>query len=406
MPSYVTHLECALCGKHYDHRRLQTLCPDCSRPLYARYDLAAVGRAVSKEDLKARERSLWRYAELLPIDNLSGRVTLGEGWSPLLPCPALGHEFGLSHLLVKDEGQMPTGSFKARGQAVAVSRAKELGVTSLAIPSAGNAGGAMAQYGARAGMACHVFMPADVPQINRIECVAAGAKTYLVRGLITDCGKIVREGTPHRGWFDVSTLKEPYRVEGKKTMGLELAEQLDWELPDVILYPTGGGTGLVGMWKAFEELEALGWIGPKRPRMVAVQAEGCAPIARAFHAGAEFAEPFPNAHTMASGIRVPAAVGDFLMLRALRESGGTALTVTDAEIDAGTRLITRREGLFVCPEGGALVAALGKLVGDGWIRPDERVVLFNTGTGLKYPECFPVELPVLDPRELIDYTAL
>jgi threonine synthase len=333
-------------------------------------------------------------------------ISLGEGWTPLLPCRRLGAHLGLENLLVKDEGQMPTGSFKARGMAVAVTRAKELGARSLAVPSAGNAGGAMAQYGARAGLDCHVFMPADVPELNRIECVAAGARTFLVRGLITDCGKIVREGTPHRGWFDVSTLKEPYRVEGKKTMGLEIAEQLEWKLPDVILYPTGGGTGLVGMWKAFQEMEALGWIGADRPRMVAVQSEGCAPIARAFREGREFAEPWQDAQTLASGIRVPAAVGDFLMLQALRESGGTAVTVSDAEIDGGTRLITQQEGLFVCPEGGAVVAGLRKLLESGWIGGREQVVLFNTGTGLKYPECFPVELPVLDPREPVDYASL
>jgi threonine synthase len=366
-----------------------------------------VRAVLPREALRDREASLWRYAELLPVEDVRQRVSLGEGWTPLLHCPSLGRHLDLPDLWVKDEGQMPTGSFKARGQAVAVTRAKELGARSLAIPSAGNAGGAMAQYGARAGLPCHVFMPADVPHLNRIECVAAGARTYLVRGLITDCGKIVREGTAARGWFDISTLTEPCRVEGKKTMGLELAEQLGWELPDVILYPTGGGTGLVGLWKAFAEMEALGWIDAKRPRMVAVQSEGCAPIARAFHEGAEFAEPWQNAQTMASGIRVPAAVGDFLMLRALRESGGTAVTVSDPEIDAGTRLITQREGLFVCPEGGALVAALAKLLSSGWIRPAERVVLFNTGTGLKYPECFPdIDLPVLDPNGRIDYASL
>lgn len=406
MPNYVTHLECTRCGKPYSDRALQTLCTDCARPLYARYDLAAVRSAVRREDFRSREASLWRYRELLPVDESTEIVSLGEGWTPLLPCARLGPHLGLKDLRVKDEGQMPTGSFKARGMAVAVTKAKELGARSLAVPSAGNAGGAMAQYGARAGLECHVFMPVDVPELNRIECVAAGARTYLVKGLITDCGKIVREGTPHRGWFDVSTLKEPYRVEGKKTMGLELAEQLDWRLPDVVLYPTGGGTGLVGMWKAFQEMEALAWIGPERPRMVAVQSEGCAPIARAFHAGAEFAEPWQNAQTMASGIRVPAAVGDFLMLQALRESGGTAVTVSDAEIDAGTRLMTQQEGLFVCPEGGAVVAGLQKLVASGWIGPEEQVVLFNTGTGLKYPECFPVQLPVLDPQEPVDYAAL
>jgi threonine synthase len=404
--SYVTHLECTRCGRDYNHRKLQTLCGDCARPLYARYDLAAVRAAVTPAEIARREPTLWRYAELLPVEERAERITLGEGWTPLLPCRRLGRLLRLDALLVKDEGQIPTGSFKARGMAVAVTRAKELGARSLAVPSAGNAGGAMAQYGARAGLECRVFMPEDVPELNRIECVAAGAETYLVRGLITDCGKLVREGAPVKGWFDMSTLKEPYRVEGKKTMGLELAEQLGWELPDVILYPTGGGTGLVGMWKAFEELEALGWIGSKRPRMVAVQSEGCAPIARAFHSGAEFAEPWENARTMAAGIRVPAAVGDFLMLRALRESGGTAVTVSDEEIDFGTRLITGLEGLFICPEGGAVVAGLRKLVESGWVRREERIVLFNTGTGLKYPECFPVRLPVLDPREPVDYARL
>jgi threonine synthase len=406
MPSYVTHLECTRCGKQYDHRVLQTLCHDCARPLYARYDLAALGSAVRKEDLVGREASLWRYAEFLPVDECTERITFGEGWTPLLPCGRLGAHLGLNDLLVKDEGQIATGSFKARGMAVAVTKAKELGATSLAVPSAGNAGGAMAQYGARAGLECHVFMPADVPQLNRIECVVAGAKTYLVNGLITDCGKIVREGTPVKGWFDMSTLKEPYRVEGKKTMGLEIAEQLGWELPDVILYPTGGGTGLVGMWKAFAELEAIGWIDSKRPRMVAVQSEGCAPIARAFWNGDEFAEPWMDAATMASGIRVPAAVGDFLMLQALRESGGTAVTVSDVEIDAATRLTTQLEGLFVCPEGGAVIAGLQKLIAQGWVQPHERVVAFNTGTGLKYPECFPVNLPVLDPHQSLDYSTL
>lgn len=406
MGSFVSCLECTLCGRSYDHRTLQTVCHDCARPLYARYELDRIRRGFNRKQLAGRDASLWRYREVLPLDYDDDMVTFGEGWSPLLECPRLGSRLGLDHVLVKDEGQLPTGSFKARGMAVAVSMAKALGATSLAAPSAGNAGGALAQYGARAGLPCHVFMPVDVPQLNRIECVAAGASTYLVRGLINDCGKIVRDGTPHRGWFDMSTLKEPYRVEGKKTMGYEVAEQMDWELPDVILYPTGGGTGLVGMWKAFDEMEQLGWIDSRRPRMVCVQSVGCAPIARAFEAGEEFAQPWKNAQTMASGIRVPVAVGDFLMLRALRDSGGTAVTVTDEEIDAGTRLITGLEGLFVCPEGGAVVAALQKLVEREWVRPSENVVLFNTGTGLKYPECFPVDLPVLDPAGPIDYASL
>ena len=406
MSSFLRHLECTLCGAHFDPNRLQTLCGECNRPLYARYDLPGIAAAVSKADLAGRESSLWRYREFLPVAPGTEIVSFGEGWTPLLACPRLGADLGVPGLLIKDEGQIVTGSFKARGMAIAVTMARALGAASLAVPSAGNAGGAMAQYAARAGLPAFVFMPEDVPALNRIECVAAGAHTYLVRGLITDCGAIVRQGTPHRGWFDMSTLREPYRVEGKKTMGLEIAEQLDWELPDVILYPTGGGTGLVGMWKAFEELQAIGWIGARRPRMVAVQSEGCAPIARAFEEGENFARPWENARTMASGIRVPAAVGDFLMLRALRDSRGTAVTVSDEEIHAATRLTASREGLFVCPEGAAAVAALGKLAARGWVRPSERVVVFNTGTGLKYPECFPVELPVLDPAKPVDFEAL
>ena len=404
--SYLTHLECSRCGRTYDADRLQTVCPEDGKPLYARYDLDAVGRALRREDLRGRVASLWRYRELLPVRRDAHVVTLGEGWTPLLPCPRLGARLGLSRLYCKDEGQIATGSFKARGQAVAVSRAKELGATSLAVPSAGNAGGAMATYGARAGLPCFVFMPEDVPMINRIECVVAGARCYLVKGLITDCGKIVREGTPHRGWFDISTLKEPYRAEGKKTMGFEIAEQLEWELPDVILYPTGGGTGLVGMWKAFAEMEALGWIGPKRPRMVAVQSEGCAPIARAFAQGDEFAEPWQNAQTTASGIRVPAAIGDFIMLDLLRASGGTAVTVSDAEIAAATGELAALEGIFAAPEGAATLAGLRKLLDAGWLNPDERVVLFNTGSGLKYPEVMNVDLPVLDPAQPVDYAGL
>ncbi len=406
MPTFFTHLESTRTGRRFEPNRLWNLCPDSSRPLYPRYDLEAARRSMRREDLRGREASLWRYEELLPVPDGAERVTLGEGWTPILPCPRLGSHLGLEHLTVKDEGQMPTGSFKARGQAVAITMARLLGARTVAIPSAGNAGGAMAQYAARAGLEAVVFMPEDVPAINRIECVAAGARTYLVKGLITDCGKLVREGAAARGWFDLSTLKEPYRVEGKKTMGYELAEQLDWNLPDVILYPTGGGTGLVGMWKAFAEMEALGWIDSRRPRMVAVQSTGCAPIHRAFQEGTEFADPWQNAATMASGIRVPAAVGDFLILQAVRESGGTTIAVTDPEIDAGTRLITGLEGIFVCPEGGALVAALPHLLESGWIRPSERVVLFNTGAGQKYSECFPVDLPVLDPHGPIDYEAL
>jgi threonine synthase len=396
MAGYLTHLECTLCGREYEADRLQTVCAADGRPLYPRYDLKAAAAAVRREDLAGRPASMWRYREFLPVRDDACIVTLGEGWTPLLPCRRLGEELGLPRLWCKDEGQMPTGSFKARGLAMAVSRARELGATRLAIPSAGNAGGALALYAARAGLEANVYMPEDVPLANRAECAAAGARAFLVPGLITDCGRLVREGTPVHGWFDVSTLKEPYRVEGKKTMGYELAEQFGWELPDVILYPTGGGTGLVGMWKAFAELEAIGWIGPRRPRMVAVQAEGCAPIVRAFHSGAEFAEPWERAETMAAGIRVPAAVADFLMLRALRESGGTAVTVTDDEMRQAMRHLARSEGIFACPEGAATLAGLRRLLAAGWIRPDHRIVLFNTGSAYKYEEWWETELPRAD----------
>lgn len=399
--SLLTHLECTHCRRAFDAGALHGACPDDGRPLYPRYDLDAVARAVRKEDLIGREASLWRYRELLPVRDPQQIVTLGEGWTPLLPLTRLASEWGLRCAWVKDESQMPTGSFKARGMAVAVSRAKELGVMRVAAPSAGNAGGALATYAARAGLEAFIFMPEDVPLINQIECEAAGARTYLVRGLITDCGRLVRVNGERMGWFDMSTLKEPYRVEGKKTMGFELAEQLDWELPDLVLYPTGGGTGLVGMWKAWEELEQIGWIGPRRPRMVAVQAEGCAPIVRAFHAGAEEATPWENAATGASGLRVPAAVGDRLMLRALRESGGTAVAVSEAEIAAAIRLLASREGLFAAPEGAATVAGLRHLLDDGLVDRDERIVLFDTGSGLKYPEWFAPRLPVLEPDAVL-----
>jgi len=394
--SFMTHLQCTRCGESYAADELRTTCPKDAKPLYPRYNLAAAGRAVRREDLAGRVASLWRYRELLPIADDANVVTLGEGWTPLLRAPRLEREWGLRDLRVKDEGQIVTGSFKARGMAVAVSRAKELGATRLAVPSAGNAGGALATYAARAGLESYIFMPSDVPVINRIECVVAGAHCYLVRGFITDCGKIVREGTPTMGWFDMSTLREPYRVEGKKTMGYELAEQSGWELPDVILYPTGGGTGLVGMWKAFEEMEGLGWIGPRRPRMVAVQSEGCAPIVRAFQEGKEEAAPWADPQTEAAGIRVPAAVADFVMLDVIRKSGGTGVTVSDAEIADAVRLMTSREGIFASPEGAATLAGLRKLLDSGQIDRQERIVLFNTGSGLKYPEWFPVELPVLE----------
>jgi threonine synthase len=405
MPCFVTHLESALDGTRLPADRLQTLHRD--RPLWVRYDLAAVARALTKEALSHRPSTIWRYRELLPPTDESNIVSLSEGMTPLVPCPRLGARFGLDRLWIKDESRLPTGSFKSRGLAMAISLARQFGVRRVAIPTAGNAGGALAAYAARAGMEAYVFMPDDTPAINQYECQLAGARTFLVNGLITDCGRIVREGKERLGWFDVSTLKEPYRIEGKKTMGLELAEQCDWRLPDVILYPTGGGTGLIGMWKAFEELAALGWLADeRRPRMVAVQSDGCAPIVRAFEAGERFAQPFSPAATIASGIRVPAAVGDFMILDAVRGSGGRAVAVEEARIREWMSLGVRSEGLAICPESAACIGALERLTSEGWIRPDERVVLFNTGAAQKYPEAMRVELPRIDKDRPIDWDKL
>jgi threonine synthase len=402
MPSYVTHLEAAIDGTRLPADQPLTLHKD--RPLWVRYDLEAVGRAMSKELVASRPPNLWRYRELLPQADDNEIVSLGEGMTPLLPCPRLGAKFGLSDLWVKDESQLPTGSFKSRGQALAITMAKQFGIRRVAIPTAGNAGGAMAAYAARAGMEAFVFMPDDTPAINQYECRLAGAKTFLVNGLITDCGKIVREGKERMGWFDISTLKEPYRIEGKKTMGLELAEQFDWRLPDVILYPTGGGTGLIGMWKAFDELAQLGWLADKRrPRMVSVQSNGCAPIARAFERGERFAEPFANAATIASGIRVPAAVGDFMILDAVNQSGGRAVAVEESRIREWMALGMRSEGIAICPETAACIGALEELTRQQWIRPDERVVIFNTGAAQKYPEAMHCQLPSIDKNQPIDW---
>jgi threonine synthase len=404
--SYLTHLECSKCGKRFDADRVQTVCDACGKPLFARYDLDSVGGAVSRHDLIGREASMWRYWELLPVKDAGNKVSLGEGWTPLTPTGRLGEAIGLPDLWVKDEGIIATGTFKARGLAMAVSKAKELGITRIALPSAGNAAGAMAAYGARAGMECYVFMPVDAPKVNVVECQAVGAKVVLVRGLITDCGKFVSDGTEEMGWFPLSTLKEPYRVEGKKTMGMEVAEQMGWELPDVIVYPTGGGTGIIGMWKAFDEMESLGWIGSERPRMISVQAAGCAPIPRAFEEGKEESTFWEGAETIAAGLRVPKALGDFLVLRAVRESGGSALAVTDEEIMGAIGLMARMEGLFACPEGAATLAALRRLMDDGLVDRGERVVLFNTGTGLKYTDLFEVDAPVVDPGDRLDYRNL
>lgn len=384
----VTHLECAACGLQHEARRLQNLCIECGKPLLVRYDLRRVAASLTKESLATRRADLWRYREVLPVEQDEHIVCLGEGWTPLLHASRLGAELGMSALYIKDESQNPTQSFKARGMTAAVSMAKELGATKLAVPSAGNAAGALAAYAARAGLDAFIFMPRDTPRANLVECEQLGAHVVLLDGLITDCGAEVARRKDAEGWFDVSTLKEPYRVEGKKTLGYELAEQLAWTLPDVIVYPTGGGTGLIGMWKAFDEMEELGWIDEKRPRMVSVQAEGCAPIVRAFAAGKRFADEFPNAATTASGLRVPRAIGDFLILDAVRASNGTAIAVTDDELLRATREIGAAEGIFAAPEGAACLPALRQLLASGAVEPDERVVLFNTGAGVKYLESY------------------
>lgn len=405
MPSFVTHLESAIDGTHLPARVPQRM--HAGRPLWVRYDLDAVGRSVNPQVIQTRPPTLWRYRELLPVDSDDAIVTLGEGMTPILPCPSLGAAVGLKNLSVKDESQLPTGSFKSRGQTAAISMCKQFGIRRVAIPTAGNAGGAMAAYAARAGIEAYVFMPHDTPLINQVEAALAGAKVFLVDGLINDCGKIVNAGIEPMGWFDISTLKEPYRVEGKKTMGLELAEQLGWTLPDVILYPTGGGTGLVGMWKAFAELRALGWMkSDKLPRMVAVQSEGCCPIVRAFEQNQRHADPFPNAATVASGLRVPVAVGDFMILDAVRESRGTAVAVEESRILHWMKLGTQAEGISFCPESATCIAAADHLARTGWIRPDEHVLLFNCGAGQKYPHLVPLTLPRIKNPSSIDWHEL
>jgi threonine synthase len=392
--SHVTHLEASIDGTRLPARTLQTVHE--GRPLLVRYDLEAVKKSVAKDDLLRRPPNLWRYRELLPVEDPAHVTSLGEGMTPLLDCPRLAADFGVARLLVKDESQLPTGSFKSRGMAVAVSMAKELGIRRVAIPTAGNAGGAVAAYAARAGIECFVFMPEDTPLVNRCEAALFGAKAFLVDGLIGDCGAIVREGKERMGWFDMSTLKEPYRLEGKKTMGLELAEQLGWTLPDAILYPTGGGTGLVGMAKAFAELEALGWLeSPKRPRFFACQASGCAPIVRAFESGARFAEPVKDAATIASGLRVPSAVGDFLILDAVRASSGAAIAAAESGILGWMRRATRLEGISLCPEAAVCLGALEIALASGRIGRGETVVLFNTGAAQKYLEVQESALPRL-----------
>ncbi|MDP7019352.1 MAG: threonine synthase [Pirellulaceae bacterium] len=405
MTSFVSHLESALDQTHLDAHSIQTLHRD--RPLWVKYDLDRVAAAMTKERVAGREPTMWRYRELLPPPSGAELISFGEGMSPLLRCPRLGGELGLENLFIKDESQLPTGSFKSRGLAMAITMAHHFGIRRVALPSAGNAGGAAAAYAARAGMECFVFMPEDTPVINQYECVQAGAHTFRVNGLITDCGRIVREGMEAMGWFDLSTLKEPYRIEGKKTMGLELAEQLDWRLPDVILYPTGGGTGLIGMWKAFAELASLGWLNSeKRPRMVSVQSDGCAPIATAFDRGERFAEPFPDADTMARGLRVPAAVGDFMILDAVRESGGLAVAVDEGRISSWMGQSIRAEGVAICPETAACIGALEQLTATGWVKPDEEVVVFNTGAAQKYLEAIEQPLPSIDLNRPLDWESI
>lgn len=384
----VTHLECSLCTRKYEARKPWNLC-ECGGPLLVRYDLARIRESWSLDSFVSAPNSMWRYAPLLPVEHEASIITLGEGMTPLLQARRTGARIGSSDLLIKDEGLNPTGSFKARGMSCAVSMCVELGLKKLAAPSAGNAASALAAYAAAAGAEAHIFMPQDVPQANFVECKSYGARVTLVNGLISDCGRIVAERGPREGWFDLSTLKEPYRIEGKKTMGFEVAEQLGWELPDAIFYPTGGGVGMIGMWKAFEELEALGWIRRgKRPRMIAVQAEGCQPVVRAFEEGADRSQFWERAATVASGLRVPKPLGDFLLLRIIRESSGTAVAIPDAEmIDAGIRLASE-EGIFASPEGAACVAAAERLLRGGFLKRDDRIVIYNTGSGLKYLEAY------------------
>ncbi len=399
MKSFLSHLECTNCSERYSVHELHTICPRCGKVLFARYDLDSARRSFSKSDLSGRAWTMWRWFDLMPVQDQANVVTLGEGMTPLLRLASLERANGFEHLYVKEEGLNPTGSFKARGLSAAISKAKELRVATIALPSAGNAAGAAAAYRAAAGMQVYVFMPEDAPKINKLESAICGAHVYLVKGLISDAGKIVKALGPGRGWFDVSTLKEPYRAEGKKAMGLELAEQFDWDLPEAIIYPTGGGTGIIGMWKAFEELEQLGWIGPKRPKMISVQAAGCAPVIKAYEEGKETAEVWQNASTLADGLRVPHPFADYLILRAIHESGGTAVAVDDGEIRTAMSEWARAEGMFVSPESAATYAAFKRLAASGFLKPSDRVVLFNTGSGLKYPELVQAQFAVLDPND-------
>ena len=386
--STFSHLECSKCGVKYSKTELHNLSPCCTLPLFPQYDLEKAKSILHKKDLKSRESNMWRYGEIMPVEFKENIISLGEGWTPLVQANRLGELKGFSNLYLKNESINPTGSFKDRGMSVAISKAKEFHLKNIAIPTAGNAGGSAAAYAAKAGQEAFIFMPNDTPKAFQVECDQYGANVEMIDGLISDCGKIVGERKEKEGWFDISTLKEPYRVEGKKTMGYELAEQFNWELPDAIIYPTGGGTGLIGMWKAFDEMETMGWIGSHRPKMISVQAKGCSPIVDAFDQGLDCAQPFQNPKTSALGLRVPSAVGDFLILNSIRQSEGVALSVTDNELMTGTKQIGSSEGIFSAPEGGATVAALPKLLDRGIIKPNDQIVLFITGSGLKYVDLF------------------
>lgn len=398
--SYIKELYCAKCGKIYSADEVQQLC-ECGSPFLVRYDLQKAAKEWKKDSLKDRSWSLWRYREVLPVRDVDNIVSLGEGGTPILPLKKAGKKIGIPNLFIKDEGIIPTGTFKARGAAVGISKAKELGIKTIAMPTNGNAGAAWALYSARAGIHAVIVMPEDAPKITRNECAAAGADLYLVKGLISDCGKIVARSLKKHGWFDASTLKEPYRIEGKKTMGYEIAEQFEWKLPDVILYPTGGGVGIIGIYKAFLELKELGWIKGKLPRLVAVQAEGCAPIVKAFQEGKSESEFFQNSKTAAFGINVPKALGDFLVLKALYETDGTAVAVPDDEILDAVLSLAESEGTFVCPEGAALYAAAAKLKKSGFIKEEDQVVLLSTGAGIKYPDSVKKEVPYLEKEDEI-----
>jgi threonine synthase len=399
--SHLSHLECSRCGERLDADVTQGLCP-CGSPLLARYDLRAAAESLTRAGIAARPDTLWRYHELLPVRDAANVVSLGEGMTPLLHLPRLGAAYGLDRLLVKDEGLLPTGSFKARGAAVGVSRAHELGTTGVAMPTNGNAGAAWSVYAARTAMRSLIAMPVDAPDITRRECLAAGAELYLVDGHIGQCGQLINAAVARRsGYQEVSTLKEPYRLEGKKTMGLEIIEQLGWRVPDVIVYPTGGGVGLIGIYKALLELQEMGWLDDRLPRLVAVQSTGCAPVVKAYDEGSDHCEPWPYPDTVAFGITVPKPLGDFMILEAVRATGGTAVAVADADTLAEVGRCARLEGLFVCPEGAAALAAVGRLRTSGWLGPDDEVVVLNTGSGLKYPGTVSNAAPVLQPTEHI-----